>query len=84
MDCLIYFIYNNLKKDDDHVGYTSNTSKKKTIEDNDEELLENFTFLFNELNEKSLIEKVDENSLLEETRLPSENINSRECFAWNS
>jgi hypothetical protein len=46
MDYLINFVYNN----DDHVEYTSNTSKRKTIENNyDEELLENATFLFNEL-----------------------------------
>lgn len=53
-------------EDDDHVEYTSSTSKRKTIEDNyDEGLLENATFLFNESNEESLIEKVDENSLLD-------------------
>jgi hypothetical protein len=37
------------------------------MKDNDEEeLLENATFLFNESNEKSMIEKVDENSLNDE------------------
>ncbi|CAI2190222.1 16946_t:CDS:10, partial [Funneliformis geosporum] len=62
-------------EDDDNVG---NTSKRKTNEDdNDEELLENAIFLFNESNEESLIEKVDGNSLLDETRLPLGNINCR-------
>ncbi|CAG8742027.1 5108_t:CDS:2 [Funneliformis caledonium] len=62
-------------EDDDNVG---NTSKRKTNEDdNDDELLENARFLFNELNEESLIDKVDENSLLDETRLPLGNINGR-------
>ncbi|GBB88153.1 hypothetical protein RclHR1_01470001 [Rhizophagus clarus] len=62
-------------EDDDNVV---NTSKRKTNDDdNDEELLENAIFLFNESNEKPLIKKVDENSLLDETRLLLGNINSR-------
>ncbi|CAG8576777.1 7406_t:CDS:2, partial [Ambispora gerdemannii] len=69
-------------KDDNNtdVGKISNTSKRKQNENNDvidDELLENTEFLFNKSNEESIIEKVDENSLFDEARLPSRNINDR-------
>ncbi|CAG8707289.1 12246_t:CDS:10, partial [Acaulospora morrowiae] len=47
------------------------------INEDDEEFLENVGLLFNELNEQSIIEKVDENSLFDEVRLPSVNINNK-------
>ena len=49
----------------------------KKINEDDEEFLENVGLLFNESNEESIIEKVDENSLLDEVRLPSVNINKK-------
>ncbi|CAG8664475.1 7970_t:CDS:10 [Ambispora leptoticha] len=49
----------------------------KKINEDDEEFLENVGLLFNESNEESIIEKVDENSLLDEVRLPSVNINNK-------
>ena len=49
----------------------------KKIDEDDEEFLENVGLLFNESNEESIIEKVDENSLLDEIRLPSVNINNK-------
>jgi len=49
----------------------------KKINKDDEEFLENVGLLFNVSNEESIIEKVDENSLLDEVRLPSVNINKK-------
>jgi hypothetical protein len=49
----------------------------KKIDEDDEEFLENVGLLFNESNEESIIKKVDENSLLDEIRLPSVNINNK-------
>ncbi|CAG8444254.1 15580_t:CDS:2, partial [Funneliformis mosseae] len=61
-------------KDDCNVGNTSNILKRKLNEDNvDEELLENAILLFNESNEGSIIEKIDENLLMDEIRLPDIN-----------
>ncbi|CAG8441876.1 2911_t:CDS:2, partial [Scutellospora calospora] len=49
----------------------------------DDEFLENIGLLFNESNEESIIEKVDESSLLDEIRLPSVNINNEELLETN-
>ncbi|CAG8669738.1 7544_t:CDS:2, partial [Funneliformis mosseae] len=43
----------------------------------DDEFLENVQLLFSESNEESIIEKIDESSLLNEIRLPSVNVNNK-------
>jgi hypothetical protein len=47
------------------------------INEDDGEFLENVGLLFNESNEESIVEKVDEDSLLDEIRLPSINVNNK-------